>query len=211
MKRFAIPTSVVLALATGGAALAANDTVLPQPIQLAQTSQSGSSGSGAATSGTSTESEASQPAAEPLNTDTELKSDRSGTTSGNSPSDVSKPSTAGTQMDNMLHQKRADEIIGKDVVNDRGDEVGTIEDLVLDQEDKVVYAIVSAGGFLGIGDKKVAVDFKELSLVGENEIHISDSAATQLRDAPEYDGSLGYQPVPRDRPVMPNTGTQQTQ
>jgi hypothetical protein len=40
--------------------------------------------------------------------------------------------------------------------------VGAIDDVVLDNDGKVVSVLVSIGGFLGLGEKRVAVAFKEL-------------------------------------------------
>jgi putative membrane protein len=49
-----------------------------------------------------------------------------------------------------------EEVLGSSVVNANGEEVAEIEDLVVDQN-QIHYAILSVGGFLGIGDKKVAI------------------------------------------------------
>ncbi|MCE3247313.1 MAG: hypothetical protein K0R41_1138, partial [Geminicoccaceae bacterium] len=63
-----------------------------------------------------------------------------------------------------------EEVLGASVVNAEGDEVAEIEDVVLGQGDQY-YAILSVGGFLGIGDKKVAVPFDQLQL-GEDEVYL---------------------------------------
>ena len=49
---------------------------------------------------------------------------------------------------------RARKVIGTPVINTQGDKVGEIEDLVLDKtSDRIMFAIVGLGGFLGIGEK----------------------------------------------------------
>jgi PRC-barrel domain len=79
------------------------------------------------------------------------------------------------------------------VFNAKGDEVAKIEDLVVD-ENQIRYAVLSVGGFLGIGDKKVAVPFNELQL-GENEAYLmSATTEQQLDQMPEYDEGQ-YQPL----------------
>jgi putative membrane protein len=79
-----------------------------------------------------------------------------------------------------------DEVLGSSVVNADGQEVGKIEDLVMDQN-QITYAVLSVGGFLGIGDKKVAVPFEDLQL-GEDESFLMTSATQeQLEQMPEYD------------------------
>ena len=50
-----------------------------------------------------------------------------------------------------------EEVIGKEVVNIMDEEVGTIADLVMDQDQKLVGVVLSVGGFLGIAEKWVAV------------------------------------------------------
>ena len=79
-----------------------------------------------------------------------------------------------------------EKVLGSSVVNADGQEVGEIEDLVMDQN-QVTYAVLSVGGFLGIGDKKVAVAFEDLQL-GEDESYLMTSATQeQLEQMPEYD------------------------
>jgi putative membrane protein len=79
-----------------------------------------------------------------------------------------------------------DEMLGSSVVNADGEEVGQIEDLVMDQNQST-YAVLSVGGFLGIGEKRVAVPLEDLRL-GEDEAHLMTSATQeQLEQMPEYD------------------------
>ena len=62
----------------------------------------------------------------------------------------------------------------------------TIEDLVLDQN-QIAYAVVSVGGLLGLGEKRVAVPLDELQL-GEGETYLMSSATQdQLEQMPDYD------------------------
>jgi sporulation protein YlmC with PRC-barrel domain len=56
-----------------------------------------------------------------------------------------------------------EKLLGSPVVNTKGDKVGKIEDVVLDQTGKY-FAVLSVGGFLGIGDKDVAVPLNDLQL-----------------------------------------------
>jgi sporulation protein YlmC with PRC-barrel domain len=57
----------------------------------------------------------------------------------------------------------ANDLIGQKVVNKNGEKVGKIDDIVLNSNDKAVLAVISVGGFLGIGDR-LAVPFDQLSL-----------------------------------------------
>jgi sporulation protein YlmC with PRC-barrel domain len=60
---------------------------------------------------------------------------------------------------------RANQIAGMKVVNASGEDLGKIEDVVVDiGTGHVRYAAISFGGFLGVGDKLFAIPFKALKL-----------------------------------------------
>jgi putative membrane protein len=87
-----------------------------------------------------------------------------------------------------------DEVLGSSVVNENGEEVGTIEDLVV--KDEAHYAVLSVGGFLGLGEKNVAIPLDELKL-GEDESYLmSTETEDQLEELPEYEAAQ-YQPYQR--------------
>jgi len=58
---------------------------------------------------------------------------------------------------------RASQLIGKDVINTQKEEIGELEDLIVNNQ-KVLFAVLEVGGFLGIGGKLVAVDFPSMTL-----------------------------------------------
>lgn len=80
---------------------------------------------------------------------------------------------------------RAGKIIGEAVQNDQKQRVGTVDDLILSPESKVTMAIVSVGGFLGMGSKLVAVPWQELKAEGD---HLVLPGATKagLNAAPNF-------------------------
>jgi sporulation protein YlmC with PRC-barrel domain len=113
-----------------------------------------------------------------------------------------EPPTADTMAsDNPLMQMTAGDLIGKSVVNQEGEEVGEIQDIVIGADDKAVQAIVSVGGFLGIGDKNVAVAFDELQQQDEESVLLTSGATVEeLKQRPAYDEASGdYETLPRDR------------
>jgi sporulation protein YlmC with PRC-barrel domain len=64
--------------------------------------------------------------------------------------------------DQKVH--RASELIGSNIENHQGDNLGEIEDLVMDPATgRISYAVLSYGGVLGIGDRLTAVPFTALS------------------------------------------------
>ena len=79
-----------------------------------------------------------------------------------------------------------DEVLGSRVVNAAGEEVATVDDLVIGQDGQY-HVVLSVGGFLGIGDRKVAMPLDELQL-SEDEVYLmSATTEEQLEQMPEYD------------------------
>ncbi|MFZ1430640.1 MAG: PRC-barrel domain-containing protein [Geminicoccaceae bacterium] len=58
---------------------------------------------------------------------------------------------------------RISKLTARDVVNDQSQEIGKIDDFIVDK-DKVMFAILEVGGFLGVGGHLVAVPFTSLQL-----------------------------------------------
>ena len=96
----------------------------------------------------------------------------------------------------------AEDLIGQTVVNKNGDKVGKVDDIVLDANKKATLAVISVGGFLGIGAKDVAVPFDELQPGDNKAILMSDATKDQLKAMPEYKkGQDGYSAYPRNQPI----------
>jgi sporulation protein YlmC with PRC-barrel domain len=55
-------------------------------------------------------------------------------------------------------------ILGKAVYNDKNEKIGTVADLIITPDRSVSYAIIGAGGFLGIGKHDVAIPMSQLKL-----------------------------------------------
>ena len=81
-----------------------------------------------------------------------------------------------------------EEVIGKDVVNVTDEEVGTIADLVMDQDQKLVGVVLSVGGFLGIGEKWVAIPVDQIDFPTDEQPARMLLAVTeeQLKNAPDF-------------------------
>jgi uncharacterized protein YrrD len=81
-----------------------------------------------------------------------------------------------------------DEVIGADVHNEMDEKVGTIADLVMDQDQKLVGVVLSVGGFLGIGDKWVAVPVEQIDFPSAEQPARLLTAVTeeQLTNAPDF-------------------------
>ncbi len=79
---------------------------------------------------------------------------------------------------------------GNKVTNSRGEDLGKIEDFVVDAgAGRVTYAILSFGGFLGVGDKLFAVPWNTMDLSTEKHAFILDVDKDRLKNAPSFDRS----------------------
>ena len=55
-------------------------------------------------------------------------------------------------------------VLNREVLNDKGEGVGEVDDLIINRSGKVEQIILSVGGFLGIDEKLVAMPFKPLKI-----------------------------------------------
>jgi len=79
-------------------------------------------------------------------------------------------------------------ITGTNVTNQKGESLGEIKDLMIDTETGTVnYAVLSFGGFLGLGDKLFAIPFEAFSVNTSTEKFVLDVAKDRLENAPGFD------------------------
>ena len=64
----------------------------------------------------------------------------------------------------MEDAQRVSKLIGSPVYNDQNEKVGSLDDLLMKDGNTVVMAVISVGGFLGIGNKLVAIPYDHLHL-----------------------------------------------
>ncbi len=82
----------------------------------------------------------------------------------------------------------ATSIVGDDVCNLKHDELGKIENIMLDlQSGEIRYAVLSSGGFLGMGDRLFAIPWKALKQDRENKRFTLDIDTERLKKAPGFD------------------------
>ncbi|MCO5396968.1 PRC-barrel domain-containing protein [Ralstonia soli] len=82
----------------------------------------------------------------------------------------------------------ADTLEGDRVVNLNGEDLGKITDIMLDvQRGRIAYAVMSVGGFLGIGDKLFAVPWSAMSLDIDRKCFVLDADKDRLESAPGFD------------------------
>src|SRR5512147_100223 len=82
----------------------------------------------------------------------------------------------------------ADTLLGNDVYNEDGEDLGDIKEFMIDMNSgQVAYAVLSFGGMLGMGDKLFAVPWAALSLDTANKRFTLDVPKESLKDAPGFD------------------------
>jgi sporulation protein YlmC with PRC-barrel domain len=82
----------------------------------------------------------------------------------------------------------AETLIGSDVYNRKGEDLGDIKEIMLDMRTgRVAYAVLSFGGFLGMGGKLFAVPWAALTLDTENKRFALDVDKARLSSAPGFD------------------------
>ena len=82
----------------------------------------------------------------------------------------------------------ASTIIGDKVINTAGEQLGSVKELMIDPDDGfIIYAVLSFGGFLGMGDKLFAIPWEALTLDTEEHAFILDVDKEILKNAPGFD------------------------
>jgi sporulation protein YlmC with PRC-barrel domain len=85
-------------------------------------------------------------------------------------------------------QLSATTLIGDSVKNASGDDLGNVEDLMINTETgDVEYAVLSFGGFLGIGDKLFAVPLEVMKVDTKHKRLVLDESKERLEKAPGFD------------------------
>ena len=84
--------------------------------------------------------------------------------------------------------RRLGSVLGIEVRTTREQNVGRIVDLLASRSGQVEAAVIEFGGFLGMGSRKIAIEWSALRLEnqGKQTVAILDMTRDQLRAAPEY-------------------------
>ncbi|TVP72397.1 MAG: PRC-barrel domain containing protein [Rhodobacteraceae bacterium] len=81
-------------------------------------------------------------------------------------------------------------LIGKSVYDTQDNDVGSIDDMLLDEDGAVSHIIIDFGGFLGIGSSQALIGFDELTILtteGYSDVRVYvDATKAQIQDLPRY-------------------------
>lgn len=81
---------------------------------------------------------------------------------------------------------RATELAGMDVENGSGESIGSVDDLIVDRE-KVLFAVLQVGSFLGLGGFLVAVPYDSLEISEDgSKIVLASGSKEELQQLPEF-------------------------
>jgi len=145
-----------------------------------------------------TSTQRTSPSASSANTATPSSSAMSGSTQASSNADRTHASTrandnarngANANAITEAHAMRASKIIGADVENANGDEIGEIKDMMVDtRNERVRYVVLSHGGVLGIGDKLFAYPMSMVETKGtDRDKLVMNVNKEKLDKAPGFD------------------------
>ena len=107
------------------------------------------------------------------------------TTGGGATATVS----TGASTQQRPNEMRARRLMGSDIYNPNNEDIGEIEDLVFDEKGQISSVIVSVGGFLGIGEKWVAVPWNSVQWRADdrgNRRASMNMTRDQLKEAPAF-------------------------
>ena len=85
---------------------------------------------------------------------------------------------------------RASKVIGSSVDNDAGETIGKIDDILVSSDGKQPYAVLSVGGFLGLGTHLVVVPYNSLTIVNDK-VRLPGGTKDGLRMLPEFKYATG--------------------
>ncbi len=100
------------------------------------------------------------------------------------PGDIAGKTEEGQRINAFMVRK----IIGSKVINEKGETLGKIEDLVVDIDTgRIVYAVLESGGFLSIGDKLFPIPWASLAALPSEGIFFLNQSKEQMEKAPAFD------------------------
>ncbi len=88
---------------------------------------------------------------------------------------------------NIREVMSASTLIGDSVVNSKGQDLGSLEEIMIHiPSGRIAYAVLSFGGFLGMGDKLFAIPWEALTVDEENKQLVLDIDQDKLEKAPGF-------------------------
>ena len=114
----------------------------------------------------------------------------------------------------LIYSGEATRILGRIVLDPAGDEVGRIVDVLVDDQGAPRAALIDFGGFMGVGNRRIAVAWRALKFLPaaeKRQIRL-DMTADQIKETPDYkpaprpDSAPVTMAVPPPPPGIPASG-----
>ena len=84
----------------------------------------------------------------------------------------------------------SDKVEGTSVYDNAGNKLGAVHNLMIGKRDgRVAYAVLSFGGFLGMGKSYYPIPWSQLDYDDRHDGYVTNLTEAQLRDAPKYDSA----------------------
>jgi len=80
---------------------------------------------------------------------------------------------------------RTSKVVGSTVVNEANETVGTVDDLIVTPNEQVPFAVLSVGGFLGMGERLIVLPYSSLQ-VREKRMVLPGATKDSLKTLPEF-------------------------
>lgn len=103
------------------------------------------------------------------------------------PEEAKPDSSLGTPA-TVIDGQAAESLLGKKVQSAKNEDLGRIVDVIVDKAGQIRAAVIDFGGFLGVGSRKIAVDWRAIHMTPDGKLdHLVVSLPQdQLRSAPAY-------------------------
>jgi hypothetical protein len=110
----------------------------------------------------------------------------------------------------ILEPRQVQSVLGREVRSSANENMGRIVDVIVDRTGSVRAAIIDFGGFLGVGSRKIAVDWSALHFSPDSnkrDVITLELTRDQVKESPEYKekksvvvlgAAGGLQPLPMD-------------
>jgi sporulation protein YlmC with PRC-barrel domain len=79
------------------------------------------------------------------------------------------------------------QVLGKTVYNDGGDGIGKVDDIIVAPDKAVSYAIIGAGGFLGMGRHDVAIPVSQIKQQSDGKFVLAGATKDALKAMPQFE------------------------
>ena len=101
-------------------------------------------------------------------------------------------------------------LLGKPVYNEFGDKIGSVDDLIIAPDKRLSYAIIGAGGFLGMGKHDVAIPITQINEIN-GKMEIKGATKESIKQMPKFEYASNNSTSTASRDAFINTAERDIQ